>query len=341
MPRPPHADVAERFARFLKEVGLSREAFAAAVDDAISPRSLFSVLNGHRRPSRALAVLVERSWGFRADFLLEGQGEMWTQPAYASSSVGGSVLSPLEAAVVGYMRESVENARAMDEQLEIAESWARLLGRLGELTDALTTTATGPDAEPDVYPLLARLVFGEVRFAARQHEQLATLLHQRRLEELLDRLLDRFLREFPRSFVGDVGAARLDAALETLSERREELRTSLDDALTRVRENLRDLEGPDTFVELARSRANKIRDRRQRATELGALAAPRHAAEARALVAELGGPASDAERVVHWLERVARELARDALSTSIDRPEFPTREPLHERFAGILDTFAA
>src|SRR5262249_26771208 len=72
-------DVAVRFRYFLEQASLTREEFVAATDGAITARSLYAVLSGARRPSRALAVLIERTWGFRADFLLHGTGEMWSQ----------------------------------------------------------------------------------------------------------------------------------------------------------------------------------------------------------------------------------------------------------------------
>src|SRR5688572_12402740 len=58
---------AERFRYFLHTRGLSREAFVAGVDGAVAEKTLYALLDGSRRPSRALAVLIERTWGFRAD----------------------------------------------------------------------------------------------------------------------------------------------------------------------------------------------------------------------------------------------------------------------------------
>ena len=81
-----HQAVARRFAELLEHLEMDRAQFVAALDDAVSERSLYSILNGHRRPSRSLAVLIERSWGFRAEYLLHGQGPTWAVAAETGST---------------------------------------------------------------------------------------------------------------------------------------------------------------------------------------------------------------------------------------------------------------
>src|SRR5213076_2843427 len=140
-----------RFRYFLRARGLSREDFVAAVDGAITAKSLFSVMSGARRPSRALAVLMERTWGFRAEFLLEGRGPMWRA---APARSGGSGLAPQEEAVVAFMRRSVENARTMERELARAESWERLFARAMALIEELEACAASSDAgDRAIYPL--------------------------------------------------------------------------------------------------------------------------------------------------------------------------------------------
>ena len=342
MPSPPHSDVAERFQRFLKEVDLDREGFAAAVDGAISPHSLFSVLNGHRRPSRALAVLVERSWGFRADFLLDGKGEMWTQPAYGSSLIGGAVLSPLEAAVVGFMRDSVDNARAMDEQLEIAATWSNLTSRLHRLADELVACGEGgSDGDLCAYPLVASLLFEAVRRAADEHRQLTSLLQQLRVEKLLDPIVDRCLREIPASFPDAATHEPLAEALAALARRRSQLRAGLEEAAAEARKHLREADEPGEVAGLARERAEQLRQRRSQFARLAKLASKQDEAEARALAAEFESTRSDGQLVAEWLERVVRELSREAQAATPAPLVHSDRETPRERFSDLLQAFAA
>src|SRR5262249_28507501 len=174
----PHAAVAERFRYFLEATELSREDFVAKVGGAITPRSLFSILSGARQPSRALALLVEKTWGYRADFLLEGKGEMWTSPSRGQAS-----LSPLEQEGLAFMRRSVENAGEMQRALDNARIWERLFARtLGMLRELEACAAS--EEQRVLYPAFAKLVYEDSRFLADKFEQLLALLHRRRVHRL-------------------------------------------------------------------------------------------------------------------------------------------------------------
>ncbi len=240
----PHSGVAERFRFLLDALGLSREDFVAAVDGAISARSLYSVLAGTRKPSKALAVLIERTWGFRAAYLLEGRGEPW----HALGAEDPPRLAPVEARAVAFARRNPDNARALARDLELAELWERLFARtarqLGELD------ACGHAADPAVrahYPLLAKLVYEECRFAARRFAELRTLRYERLVERLTTGFVERFMREIPRGLLDPADQERLSDALDPVLERRGPRRERLDDsiaALTATLENLANLGSP-------------------------------------------------------------------------------------------------
>ncbi|MCB1682975.1 MAG: hypothetical protein R3E82_20345 [Pseudomonadales bacterium] len=202
--------VAERFRFFLDSVGLDREGFAEAVDGAVSARSLYSILNGTRRPSRALAVLIERQWGFRADYLLEGKGGMWgEQPAVRSTR--GTRLTEEETEVIAFMRRSVDNARALARNLEDAELWSALWQRTSAMLDELAEAV-----ESDSYPTLARAVFEDCIETSREYRRLGELTYERRLHHLITVFLDRFLREVPLARLKPAERRDLEAVLTPL-----------------------------------------------------------------------------------------------------------------------------
>jgi hypothetical protein len=118
--RHPHLDVADRFRTLLEGTGLTREGFVAALDGAVSARSLYAVLCGARRPSRSLALLIERTWGFRASYLLDGESPAWTRAESIGPGVVAVELSQAESAVIKFMRTSVENSRTLLAELDHA-----------------------------------------------------------------------------------------------------------------------------------------------------------------------------------------------------------------------------
>lgn len=181
--------VAERFAYFLEVTRLDRESFVAAVDDAIGARSLYSVLSGQRRPSRALAVLIERTWGFRADFLLDGTGPMWATTTRADTSPDG--LSASEREVVDFMRGSIENAKTIRIELEKARLWRHIFERTLVLLDGLERRRD--DSGDDDATALIGLVLDDSHRSARIFERYLVALHRRRTMRLTVLFLDRYL----------------------------------------------------------------------------------------------------------------------------------------------------
>lgn len=215
----PHAAVGERFRFFLQSCGLSRESFVEAVDGAITARSLFSILAGTRQPSRALALLIERIWGFRAGFLLEGRGAMWT----VSRDVEPTRLSAQEQALVDFARGSVENAQALAHALEQARLWERLFARTARLLSELE--ACGGSHEPAdrlLYPSFVKLVYEECQLVAARFEELGSLHHKRRVHALTTAFTRRFVREVPRPHLTPEALLELDTMLEPVMQRRRE-----------------------------------------------------------------------------------------------------------------------
>ncbi len=186
--------VAERFAYFLEVTRLDRESFVAAVDDAIGARSLYSVLSGQRRPSRALAVLIERTWGFRADFLLDGTGPMWATTTRADTSPDG--LSASEREVIDFMRGSIENAKTIRIELEKARLWRHIFERTLVLLDGLERRRDDrgdDDRGDDDATALIGLVLDDSHRSARIFERYVMAMHRRRTMRLTVLFLDRYL----------------------------------------------------------------------------------------------------------------------------------------------------
>ncbi len=246
--RRPHAAVAERFRFFLESAGLSREAFVEAVEGAITARSLFSVLAGTRQPSRALALLIERIWGFRAAFLLEGSGAMWTEPR----DTARTRLSPAEQQLVDFSRSSVENARALSRALEQARLWERLFARTSGLLRELEACGGSPDpADRLLYPLFAKLVYEECQLIAARFEQLESLQHRRRVHALTTAFTERFVRDVPGASLAPEEARELGAMLEPVMQRRRERARQLDEAISGLRatlENICELGSPKPLL---------------------------------------------------------------------------------------------
>ncbi len=340
---PPHEDVAQRFRQFLDAVGLSRTEFAKAVDGAIEARSLFSVLNGHRRPSRALAVLIERSWGFRAEFLLEGQGEAWTKPAYEAPSIGGAALAPGEAAVVDFMRTSADNARAMELQLEQAWAWWRGVQQLGRSTAPLEACETdASEADLQRYPLLLRLVVEQLRLLSERQEEVLRLQHRDRASQMLEDLLLRFGREIPSGLLNDAERARLEAVIEPTLSRVREQRAGLLESLDRTRTSLAALhEMGDLQERVAAGHGPSLHSRHR---DLLAQLAEQGPSELRDEAARL---AADLERERDPTRALATRLLRviDALHDELRESnpivtDATSVEALQARYEGLLEPLA-
>jgi len=327
---PPKVDrsdaaVAERFRYFLEASGLSRASFVERVDGAITAKSLFSVLNGTRRPSRALAVLIERTWGFRAAFLLHGEGPLWRSAPMSRdddkhtrsdgpATAGLLGLSPQEADVVGFMRRSIENARTLSRELARAQLWEKLFARTLSLIAELEACAHSDDpGDRAIYPLFVKLVYEEAQFAAARHAQLGALSVRRRVHRLTDRYLERYLDEVPRDLLTTDEHAALMRMLRPILARRKQAVRAIDESLAAVAttlENLSDLGSPRALLDAA---ARERRSARGRAAgeRLGKLLAklparslPKAVRKELAAVADGGAPPS----LLELLQRLARDL---------------------------------
>jgi hypothetical protein len=314
------AQLAERFRYFLEATGMSRADFVAGVDGAISPKSLFSVLSGTRRPSRALAVLIERTWGFRAAFLLDGKGPMWRSASDGGDGGGAAAtLSPQEGAVVAFMRRSVENARTMERELRRAELWERLYARTQSLIDELERCGSSSDpGDRAIYPLFVKLVYEECQFAAARFAQLGALGIRRRVHRLTDRYIERYLDEVPRQMLGAREHEALARTLRPVLARRQKALRAIDEsiaALTTTLANLEALGSPRALLEATarERRATRGRALAERLAELfaaipaRALAAPLRQ-ELAATVAEVTEAARRAPSLADRLQRLARDL---------------------------------
>ncbi len=266
----PHADVAGRFRQFLDAAGLSRQDLEAAVGGAITARSLFSVLSGQRKPSRALALLIESTWGFRADYLLDGVGQAWAK----ARPVVKDDLSPLERDVVAFMRESADNARAVEQAVGMARVWSRIFARtmamLRELDEFAKGGANDEDAVAAVYPLFVKLAYEDCLYSAGKYAQLAELAHRRRVHRLSDRFLARYVDEVPRSMLSKREAQRVRELLEPVLVRRRERLGVLEGSMAALRATLGTLAGlgsPRAML-LERSAYARIRARKEAATGL-------------------------------------------------------------------------
>ncbi|HSL59953.1 MAG TPA: hypothetical protein VK866_19060 [Acidimicrobiales bacterium] len=195
----PHADVAARFRHFLEACGLDRDAFVAGVDGAIEPRTLYPILNGTRRPSRALAVLIERTWGFRADHLLDGQGPAWAEGSWAGGLAPAPGLTDFERELVTFTRRSLDNVHSMRLDLDRGQLWERLFARTAELIDALDRD----DGRPS--PVAIAMVFDDCLRAAAAFERFTVAIQRRRSLQLTLAYFDRYL-------AGDPGAGDADRA---------------------------------------------------------------------------------------------------------------------------------
>ena len=187
-----HQAVARRFAELLDNLELSRAEFVAAVDGAVSERSLYSILNGHRRPSRSLAVLIERIWGFRADYLLEGQGPAW---AVAEDGIPSQPQSDDEAAILAMLAGSPELARTLRRDLDDSVLWTALWERTTRMLEGIREEAADGLLSPADR---TRIAFDECMAVADAFGELVATRYQRRTLHLIASFVIRALEDLRR-----------------------------------------------------------------------------------------------------------------------------------------------
>ncbi|MBM3658450.1 MAG: hypothetical protein FJW95_02965 [Actinobacteria bacterium] len=193
-PPAPHAAVATRFRHFLEACELDRSEFVAGVDGAIDARTLYPILNGTRRPSRAVAVLIERTWGFRADYLLDGIEPVWgTPPAEAHPEVGP--MTDFEGELLAFVRRSLDNIHSMRLDLERGLQWERLFAR----TEGLLETLDAVSGDDGARAAAIGLVFDDCLRAAAVFERFTVAIQRRRALQLT-------LAYFDRHLAGSAGA---------------------------------------------------------------------------------------------------------------------------------------
>lgn len=185
-----HQAVARRFAELLEHLEMDRSQFVAAVDEAVSERSLYSILNGHRRPSRSLAVLIERIWGFRAGYLLHGQSPAWTA---ADDSSANRSASDDEVAIHEMLAGAPELARTLRRDLDDSALWTDLWQRTNRMLEGIRVTAG--DASPLGPAERTRIAFDECMLVADSFSELASARYQRRTLHLVASFVSRALEE--------------------------------------------------------------------------------------------------------------------------------------------------
>ena len=201
----PHAAVAARFRHFLEACALDREQFVAGVDSAIEARTLYPILNGTRRPSRALAVLIERTWGFRADYLLDGIEPAWGAPLAADAGEPASASTDFERELLAFVRRSLDNVHSMRLDLERGLQWERLFERTERLLETLD--ATKGDDQPHAAAI--GMVFDDCLRAAAAFERFTVAIQRRRALQLTLAYFDWHLAGGAR---GAVAGTRRSAA---------------------------------------------------------------------------------------------------------------------------------
>ena len=218
-----HPDVAERFRYLLDAIELDRAGFVAAVDGAVSEQTLYSLLNGHRRPSRALAVLIERTWGFRADYLLNGEGAAWSALETTEAD------QPDQLAVLEVLSRSPELARTLRRDLDDAVLWSDLWQRARAMLEGMEEVSTKlPTPE---FAELARDAFTECVWLSDRFEELVT----RKLRRRGVHLVNAFLHHFEDSLAAS--ETKFTAALQAAGDAREKDLRQTEESL---RQQLRD-----------------------------------------------------------------------------------------------------
>lgn len=220
-----HKAVAERFHYFLSAVDLSREQFVTAVDHAITSQSLYSVLNGNRRPSRALAVLIERTWGFRVDYLLNGNAPIWCD---VEKPTGRLQHSPDEQAILETISRSSHIARAFKRDLDDTVLWSDLWQRVQSmLQDFENRNEPGTElADAD----FAHLVFADCQWTSQRFEALVNHKLKRRSLHLTSVFIERYL--------SDVAPTPFTKPMQNMLAEAEEREAELRNAEEHIRQQL-------------------------------------------------------------------------------------------------------
>ncbi len=231
-----HLPVARRFAELLESLELSRADFVAAVDGAVSERSLYSILNGHRRPSRSLAVLIERIWGFRADYLLNGQNPAWAVVETAGSSQTGS---DDERAVLAMLTGSPELARTLRRDLDDSVLWTKLWQRTNRMLEGIRQQEGQQEGQKEAERAAlgpadrTRIAFNECMSVADACGELANARYQRRTLHLVASFVARALEDLSADAAGPEIAtlkallAEAESVRERLAEKEQAIRTQL------------------------------------------------------------------------------------------------------------------
>jgi hypothetical protein len=141
---------------------------------------VYPILNGTRQPSRALAVLIERTWGFRADYLLDGVEPAWGGHPAPGIAGPGADLTDFERELLAFVRRSLDNVHSMRLDLERGLQWERLFERTARLLEMLDTTR-GND-----HPHAAAIgmVFDDCLRAAAAFERFTVAIQRRRALQL-------------------------------------------------------------------------------------------------------------------------------------------------------------
>ena len=224
-----HQAVARRFAELLEHLEMDRAQFVAALDDAVSERSLYSILNGHRRPSRSLAVLIERSWGFRADYLLHGRGSAW---AVAASEGATRTPSDDEIAVLDMLAGAPELARTLRRDLDDSVLWTNLWQRTNRMLEGVRAVVEDSPLSPTDR---TRIAFNECMAVADAFAELAGTRYQRRTLHLVVSFIARALEDLPDEdpyLQADTLRqlrAEAESVRENLAEREQAIRARLTD----------------------------------------------------------------------------------------------------------------
>ncbi|MEM8767680.1 MAG: hypothetical protein AAGE43_09575 [Pseudomonadota bacterium] len=239
-----HGAVARRFAELLSGIELDRQQFVTAVDGAVSARSLYSILNGHRRPSRSLAVLIEHLWGFRAAYLLEGEGPAW-RPAARTPAAASADLEAVQAVAA----QSPEHARTLRRDLDDAVLWTDLWQRTNRMLERLDDASEAPALER------ARQAFNECLDVADRYGELAACKYRRRVLHLVTAFMSRTLDSMAAGPAAENPAARFQALLTDVKA--EESRLKLEEGT--LRSALEDrARAPDPLLELDQVPADLI-----------------------------------------------------------------------------------
>lgn len=239
---------AERFRFFLSTIKLERDEFLAQIDHAITKSSLLSILNGHRRPSRALAVLIQRIWGFRADFLLTGEGGMWQQHESLDSDIG---LSSEEKDIISFMRSSVANAEEIRSVKRKSEIWTQLFARTQVVLDQLEAlVGSKHDGLRNAYPVMVALALEDALDAAGHFGQYTEHFHEKRVQLLVERFIDRFAVELPRQLLQPDEYKKSMDFIRPLLTRLKEERKLLNDSLKNCEQNLEAIRQLDSPLDL-------------------------------------------------------------------------------------------